>query len=84
MAFRNIMGNKTRSLLTMLGIIIGIGSVIMVLCVGGGGQKMMSDELGALASGSVYISVGGTDTTESDYFTDADVEAVQGLEGVGA
>ena len=82
MAFRNIMGNKTRSLLTMLGIIIGIGSVIMVLCVGGGGQKMMSDELGALASGSVYISVGGTDTTESDYFTDADVEAVQGLEGV--
>ena len=36
MAYRNIMGSKMRSFLTMLGIIIGIGAVIMVLCIGGG------------------------------------------------
>ena len=30
MAYRNIMGSKMRSFLTMLGIIIGIGAVIMV------------------------------------------------------
>ena len=35
MAYRNIMGSKMRSFLTMLGIIIGIGAVIMVLCIGG-------------------------------------------------
>lgn len=38
MAYRNIMGSKMRSFLTMLGIIIGIGAVIMVLCIGGGGS----------------------------------------------
>lgn len=59
MAYRNIMGSKMRSFLTMLGIIIGIGAVIMVLCIGGGGQRMMDSELGMLSSGSVYLSVTG-------------------------
>ena len=34
MAIHNIMANKGRSLLTMLGIIIGIASVIMIMAVG--------------------------------------------------
>ena len=34
MAFKNIIANKGRSFLTMLGIIIGIASVIMVMSVG--------------------------------------------------
>ena len=81
MAYRNIMGSKMRSFLTMLGIIIGIGAVIMVLCIGGGGQRMMDSELGMLSSGSVYLSVTGEDTTVNDYFTDGDVEAVGRMEG---
>ena len=82
MAYRTIMGSKMRSFLTMLGIIIGIGAVIMVLCIGGGGQRMMDSELGMLSSGSVYLSVTGEDTTVNDYFTDGDVEAVGRMEGV--
>ena len=35
MAYRNIMGSKMRSFLTMLGIIIGIGSVIAIMTVAG-------------------------------------------------
>ena len=84
MAFRNISANKTRSILTMLGIIIGIGSVIMVLSVGGGGQKMMNDQLGSLANGSIYVMMGGEDITMSDYFTGADVDAVRGMNIVSA
>ena len=82
MAYRHIRGSKMRSFLTMLGIIIGIGAVIMVLCIGGGGQRMMDSELGMLSSGSVYLSVTGEDTTVNDYFTDGDVEAVARMEGV--
>jgi len=82
MAMRSILSNKTRSLLTMLGIIIGIGSVIMVLSVGGGGQKMMNSELGSLANGSVYLSVSGENTAAGDYFTDADLEALRSAPGV--
>ena len=82
MAYRNIMGSKMRSFLTMLGIIIGIGAVIMVLCIGGGGQKMMESELGALSSGSVYLNLTGREYTSSDYFTNGDIEAISRMEGV--
>lgn len=43
MAVDNIMSNKGRSLLTMLGIIIGISSVITVVSVGNGLKKDMED-----------------------------------------
>lgn len=82
MAYRNIMGSKMRSLLTMLGIIIGIGAVIMVLYIGGGGKNMMSAELGSLSSGSVFISVGGMDSVYNDYFTDADIDAINRMPGI--
>ena len=36
MALMNIRSNKGRSILTMLGIIIGISSVIMVISIGNG------------------------------------------------
>ena len=35
LAFQGVWSHKLRSFLTMLGIIIGIGAVIMVLCIGG-------------------------------------------------
>ena len=44
-AIKNIKSNKGRSILTMLGIIIGISSVIMVMAVGNGVRHQMSAEL---------------------------------------
>ncbi|RFA33128.1 macrolide ABC transporter permease [Virgibacillus dokdonensis] len=41
MAIHSIFTNKLRSLLTMLGIIIGVASVIMVVAVGKGGEEML-------------------------------------------
>lgn len=84
MAFRNIWGNKTRSALTMLGIIIGIASVIVVLCVGGGGKNQFAEQLGQFSSGSVYLYVGGESSTANDNFTEEDIVAVRGLESVEA
>ena len=45
MALMNIRSNKGRSILTMLGIIIGISSVIMVISIGNGLSSQVSDEL---------------------------------------
>ena len=42
MAVHNIMANKGRSFLTMLGIIIGIASVIAIVSVGEGTKNQMS------------------------------------------
>ena len=47
-ALMNIKSNKGRSVLTMLGIIIGIASVIMVIAIGNGVRGQVNDELDRL------------------------------------
>ncbi len=84
MAFRNIYVNKMRSLLTMLGIIIGISSVIAVLSVGQGGQKQIQDQLSTIANGSIYVQVYGSDVSMSDYITQDDLEAIAQMRNVKA
>ena len=49
MALQNIRANKGRSLLTMLGIIIGISSVITIMSVGSGFQGEMNRQLNSIA-----------------------------------
>ena len=46
-AFRSILKNKRRSLLTMLGIVIGIASVITIVAIGNGFKEDMVDKLSA-------------------------------------
>ena len=60
MALMNIRSNKGRSILTMLGIIIGISSVIMVISIGNGLSSQVSDELNNLAGGQLYFYSGGS------------------------
>ena len=52
-AIKNIKSNKGRSVLTMLGIIIGISSVIMVMSVGNGVKKQMGEELNNIGGGQI-------------------------------
>ena len=51
MALENIRANKGRSILTMLGIIIGISSVIMILSIGNGFQDEINNQLNSMAGG---------------------------------
>ena len=77
MALDNIRANKGRSFLTMLGIIIGISSVIMIMSVGGGAKAEMSDTLNALAGGQIYIGVNVDGSGEAQYITPEDLQAVK-------
>ena len=52
-ALMNIKGNKGRSILTMLGIIIGISSVIMLIAIGNGVKSQINTELDNMAGGGV-------------------------------
>lgn len=56
MAFFNILSNKIRSLLTMLGIIIGISSVILIMSLGNGAKNMITSQLSNIGSGQVAIA----------------------------
>ena len=76
MAAKNIVENKVRSGLTMLGIIIGIAAVIMVLTIGGGGEQAINNELDVINTGSVTIMLNSSKAGRSDRITDGDIEAI--------
>ncbi|UCE65756.1 MAG: ABC transporter permease [Candidatus Zixiibacteriota bacterium] len=50
--------NKIRSLLTMLGIIIGVGAVITMISLGQGAKKAVADRLEAMGTNLLYIRSG--------------------------
>lgn len=76
-ALMNIKSNKGRSFLTMLGIIIGISSVIMIISIGNGVKGGINSELNAMAGGQIYIySNGSSDSGISIDFTQEDIDAI--------
>jgi putative ABC transport system permease protein len=54
-----LLRNKTRSLLTVLGITIGIAAVICVVAVGEAGQAQVEQQLNSLGDNFVWIEAGG-------------------------
>jgi putative ABC transport system permease protein len=58
MAFRTLNGNKLRSSLTMIGIIIGNASVIAIVSLGQGAQKYVNKEFEALGTNAVFVIPG--------------------------
>jgi putative ABC transport system permease protein len=50
--------NKLRSLLTMLGIVIGVGAVIAVVALGSGAQQAVKDRIAALGTTLLTVSPG--------------------------
>lgn len=79
----SIKTNLTRSLLTMLGIIIGVASVISIVTVGNGGRDYIVGMIEDLGSNMVSITVSSDIATASDYITDEDVAAIKKLDSIG-
>jgi len=50
--------NKMRSILTMLGIIIGVGAVIAMVSIGQGAQKTIQDQIASAGSNMLYVMSG--------------------------
>ena len=59
-AMRALAVNKLRSVLTMLGIIIGVAAVIVMIAVGAGAQKRVEDQIRSLGSNLLLILSGTT------------------------
>lgn len=57
-AWRAILLNKTRTLLTMLGIIIGVGSVITMLAIGEGSKKSIKENISKMSTNMLNIRPG--------------------------
>ena len=57
-ALRGIFAHKLRSFLTVLGVIIGIGSIISMMAVGEGSEKSILGDLADLGSDAMWIEPG--------------------------
>src|SRR5690606_33311759 len=55
-AFQSIHANIFRAMLTMLGIIIGVGAVIAMLAAGAGAQKRIDDQISALGANILTVN----------------------------
>lgn len=62
MALKTLRANRLRSLLTMLGIIIGNASVISLVGVGRGAQNLAEDQLSNLGANVLFVVPGNNDT----------------------
>ncbi|HEY2828658.1 MAG TPA: ABC transporter permease [Thermoanaerobaculia bacterium] len=61
--------NKMRSFLTMLGIVIGVGCVIVVVAIGNGASKSIQDTINSLGSNFIMIFPGATSQSGAKIFT---------------
>lgn len=55
MAFESLLSNKTRTFLSMLGIIIGVSTVIAVFAIGQGAQKAVDEQFQGLSANSILV-----------------------------
>jgi putative ABC transport system permease protein len=64
-AFTSLAANKLRAVLTMLGIIIGVGAVITLLALGGAIQNLVTRELQGLGSNLIFLFAGTNDPEQN-------------------
>ncbi len=83
-ALRALARNKMRTILTMLGIIIGVGAVICAVAIGQGASEQVQQQISNLGDNIIFVSAGsvttngvrmGTSATKT--LTVQDAEAIQ-------
>jgi len=62
-AGKSIIKNKMRTLLTMLGIIIGVGAVIVMVAIGEGAQSQIEQQIQNLGTNMVVVTPGAAQTS---------------------
>jgi putative ABC transport system permease protein len=82
LALQALLANKLRSVLTMLGVIIGSASIVLVVTIALTGQRYIIGQIEGVGSNLVYANVvasdEGTNVALSDQISPADLAAIQG------
>ena len=94
-AWKGLTKNKLRSLLTMLGVIIGVSAVIIMIAISAGAEAAIEEEITSLGSNLVFVQAsmsrggfgpggGGGNTSQGLTYDDAYaiVDEVNGVKGM--
>jgi putative ABC transport system permease protein len=91
LAFQALIRNKARSLLTMLGIVIGVAAVIVTVAIGTGANVSVQNSINSLGSNLIVVQPGSVTTSgarsgngSASTLTPADGLAIAQLPGVAA
>ncbi|CAN2252057.1 sporulation-delaying-protein transporter subunit SkiZ [Bacillus vallismortis] len=89
MALSSVLAHKMRSILTMLGIIIGVGSVIVVVAVGQGGEQMLKQSISGPGNTVELYYMPSDEELASNpnalaesTFTENDIKGLKEIEGI--
>ncbi len=83
-SFDSLFANKTRSFLTMLGVIIGVASVVALLSLGNGAQASITGQVQSIGTNLIFVFPGSLSgrpgqTIAAQNLTMEDVQAISGL-----
>ena len=82
-AFNNIKQKKTQSLLTMIGIVIGVFAIVSLISIGYGVQEYMQGEMMKMGGNKLTIlPIKQFGVPPTHFFTDKDIKAINGIKGV--
>ncbi|QEY13585.1 MacB family efflux pump subunit [Cellvibrio sp. KY-YJ-3] len=86
-AFRSLHSNIFRTVLTLLGIVIGVASVITLMAIGDGAKKSVVDSISAMGSNLLLVRPGGPTQRfrwDSVTLVPEDVDAIAALPNIAA
>ncbi len=87
-SFRGLLTNKSRSLLTILGIVVGIMSVILMLSLGQGAKGLIINEVASFGANTLFVEPGPGDQNgppigiDMEILKFKDIEAIRKLPGI--
>ncbi|MBN2082196.1 ABC transporter permease [bacterium] len=78
LALNGLLANKTRALLTLLGIVVGVGSVILLMAYSGGVEKALLERFEAWGANRLQMGINThlQEVRDSEYITEGDYQAI--------
>ena len=80
MSWENIVNNKLRSFLTMLGIVIGVASIIALITIVEGATETMNKQMSGLGANRIIVRANGTMLKRG--FDDSDIKKLKTLHNI--
>ncbi len=78
-SFKSLLANPARTVLTTLGIVIGIATVILVLSAGAGFRSLIDAEVGSLGANTLFVQTRVPPTTKNRASTSNENDAFNGV-----
>lgn len=75
-AYKSLNANKLRSILTMIGIIMGVFSVVSIMAIGNAAKSFMEGEFNKLGANTIMLQYRSSDLTNSDLFSQKDIDII--------